>query len=186
LDKHTSGLLLATKSNEAYRKLTQQFQKRQVRKTYQTLVPVLPETPELEISAPIKEASGGKARIDFLNGKPSLTRVRLAEQFRHYSLLECEPVTGRMHQIRLHLAYIGSPIIGDSFYGGIDFLLSSIKRRYKHKRFDDEQPLNDGFLLHSAQIEFLHPLTNKSVILEAPLNENFALILKKLRALDAL
>ena len=90
-----------------------------------------------------------------------------------------------MHQIRVHLASIMIPIIGDELYGGKNMFLSDFKRNYKIGKFTDEEPaLNHGYLLHSQSLEFTHPATEEIVKFEAPINKNFEAVIKTLEKYD--
>jgi len=185
LDRHTTGVLLFARNPATYRELAGLFARRKIQKTYFALVGKQPKELEFTVEAPIKKTAAGKPRIDFGDGKPASTHIILEKAFRRYSLLRCSPRTGRMHQVRLHLAYAGAPIVGDSLYGGQDVFLSQLKPKYRPKPDQEEQPINRQFLLHAAALAFAHPHTGESVLIEAPLSENFQLVLAKLEQFDA-
>lgn len=184
LDKFTSGVMLIAKSESVYRNITLKFQKRQIHKTYLTLVEGRQDFQDLLVEVRIHNSGNGKVRLDNALGKPSQTYFTTREQFRHYTLLECHPITGRMHQIRLHLLSLGLPVVGDSLYLGRDIFLSAIKRGYKPPAEVDERPVNQGFLLHASTLEF--SLTEDEPLrkYEAPLNPGFEVVLKLLRKWD--
>jgi 23S rRNA pseudouridine955/2504/2580 synthase len=187
LDKDTSGVLLMARHPEAYRQMSLQFQERAVEKTYLALVAGSLSDAQVIIEAPIlKSGRGGKARIDFQDGKDAATAVENYTTYRHYTLMRCFPHTGRMHQIRLHLAYVGCPIVGDRYYGGEDLYLSNIKRKYRPKAEQPERPINAGIALHAQRLRFLHPFTGATVEAEAPLNETMHVCLKLLAKYDQL
>lgn len=181
LDKNTSGVLLMAKTDEAYRHISIQFEKRKIQKTYMTLAPGVHPFQSHVIELPLYISSNKKVTVNHKNGKPSKTIVHGEEIFRNFSLLRCEPVTGRMHQIRVHLAAVGCPIVGDHLYGGRDIVLSEFKRKYKPSGRREEQPINHGYLLHAASLAFEHPATGEGVSFSAPYPKNFEVALKVLR-----
>lgn len=185
LDKMTSGILLLSKKEENYRHISIQFEKRQVHKKYLALVAGTHAFKKHEVNYPLLVSTNKKVTVSQRLGKPSNTFITSLRHFKHYTLLECEPVTGRMHQIRVHLASIMLPIIGDELYGGKDMFLSEFKKNYKIGKFtDEESPLNHGYLLHSHSLEFTHPGTEEIVKYEAPLNKNFEAVIKTLEKYD--
>lgn len=183
LDKMTTGVLLFAKTAAAYRGVALQFQRRQTVKIYHALTVGVHHFEELEISAPLAPGPRNTVRIDRIAGKKALTIVNTYKPFRHYTLVECKPVSGRPHQIRVHLASARAPIVGDLLYGGTDLLLSQLKRRYNEGKHE-EHPLNDEFLLHAHKLSFTHPITQQNVALEAPYPKNFAVCLKLLEKFD--
>ena len=107
--------------------------------------------------------------------------MRLVERFGAFSLVECHPRTGRTHQIRVHLAAAGIPVLNDPFYGDpeVKLFLSSLKRRYKGR--EDEKPLISRLALHASELLIQHPLTREPFTLRAPLPNEFEVALKYLR-----
>jgi 23S rRNA pseudouridine955/2504/2580 synthase len=188
LDKHTSGVLLYAKHLDAFRALTQQFEHREVAKHYRALIEGSHKIEQLLIEAPIAKAQNGQSRVDFSEGKEAATLVNTFMAYRHYTLLDCQPFTGRPHQIRVHLAYISFPIIGDEVYGGGHLMLSTIKRRYKPPGNEEEveRPLERGFVLHAHSLTFAHPSTNEPMTVEAPPSKNLEVCLKVLEKYDRL
>ncbi len=163
LDKDTSGVVLVAKHLEAERALRTAFQAGLVEKRYLALVegehPLGDGEVELiELPLAADERRSGKQRVDLREGKPSATEVRVLERFRGFTLLECRPITGRTHQIRVHLAAKGFPLVVDPLYGRRDaLLLSELKRDYRAKRGRPERPLMDRLTLHAASLEFPCP-----------------------------
>ena len=186
LDKETSGALVVAKSAEAYRAASLQFEGRQVEKIYHAVVDGSPDYQGEEVDAPILKLPDGTVRIS-KQGKPSLTRFTTLEHFGRHALVEARPITGRTHQIRIHLALLGTPIAGDVTYGGKPVLLSAIKRRYKPGKpseTDDsdaqERPLMQRMALHAEKITF-HGLNGQIIQAQAPYPKDFKALLNQLR-----
>jgi 23S rRNA pseudouridine1911/1915/1917 synthase len=191
LDKDTSGVLLVAKSVEAERRLRAAFDAGAIHKTYLALVegehPLEDGESEI-IDLPIgpDERKSGRMRVDPTAGKPSQTRIEVAQRFRGYTLLACYPLTGRTHQIRVHLREVGFPLAVDPAYGRRDALfLSGIKRGYRKKAGHVESPLIDRLTLHAAAIEFPDPgdpaePPTRTIRVESPLPRDFERALKQL------
>ena len=201
LDAEASGLLLCAKSKPALDFLSGQFQSKTAAKTYLAFATILPAGEDGRAIAPIRSAEGGlppeftidlplgpdEARPGTMRvfrkrgGKAGLTEFRVLEPFGRFAWLECRPLTGRTHQIRVHLAAAGAPVLGDLLYGDPEtqLLLSGLKRRYKGR--DEERPLIARLALHASGLTFLHPATRAPMALQAPLPNEFAVALKYLR-----
>jgi 23S rRNA pseudouridine1911/1915/1917 synthase len=186
IDKDTTGVLLVAKHLDAERSLRTAFEDGSVRKRYLALVegdwPLAEGASELiELPLGPDERRSGAQRVQ-QDGKPSSTRVSVEERFRGYTLLACEPLTGRTHQIRVHLAARGFPLVVDPLYGRRDALfLSQIKPDYRAKRGRPERPLIGRLTLHASVIEFPSPsLPGRRLRAEAPLPKDFSVTLKKL------
>lgn len=186
LDKNTSGILLLAKSEEGYRHIAGQFAKRTVKKEYHTIAAGIHQFEDHLIDLPLFVSTNKKVSISRENGKPSQTLVNTEKTWRTHSFLRCEPVTGRMHQIRIHLSTSGCPILGDTLYGGHDLLLSNIKRKYKASgRKEEEKPVNHGYLLHARRLSFDHPVSGERMSFEADYPKNFSVTLKVLDKYDS-
>lgn len=150
LDMATSGLLLFARGETMQRALSCMFRERQVRKHYVALVAGVPENEIGEIALPlvVDWPNRPKSKVDLVSGKPSLTRYRLLGVTQERARLELEPVTGRSHQLRVHLAALGHPIVGDTLYDG-----APATRLY----------------LHAHRLEFTHPAKGLPCRFEAPL-----------------
>ena len=153
LDKNTSGILVIAKNDTFYKYFSMLLETRSVTKIYHALVEGVQNIEELELNNPIS-TSPGRSKVDFQKGRPSMTLVSTIERYKLHSLLECMPLTGRMHQIRVHLSNYGLPIIGDQHYGGKDLFLSAIKTNYKFSKNKKENPLMGRLALHAAGIHF--------------------------------
>jgi 23S rRNA-/tRNA-specific pseudouridylate synthase len=203
LDADTSGILLCTKEKAALDFVSGQFQSKTVKKTYHALCVGLPEAKLFVLSenprdaqppAPLAddeffvdrdlvddEENPGRMRTVRKHGKSSQTVFKVLERFPGFTFVECRPVTGRTHQLRVHLQYSGLPILNDPFYGdGVTELkLSQLKRGYKGRA--DEKPLITRLALHASRLVVKHPVTREPVTIEAPLPNEFEVTLKYLR-----
>jgi 23S rRNA pseudouridine955/2504/2580 synthase len=179
LDKETTGALLFAKTPEVYREIAIKFEHREVLKHYLALVMGNRDFEELMIDLPLGQSGKGKSRVDYKTGKESATVVTTSEKFRDYTLVDCFPLTGRMHQIRVHLAAQGCPLAGDATYGGKDILLSDLKRKWKYNRKEQEPTVNDGIMLHARGLSFT--LYEQEYTIVAPMPKKFEAALKILR-----
>jgi 23S rRNA pseudouridine1911/1915/1917 synthase len=184
IDRDTSGILVLAKTVDAQRSLTEQFMARTIAKTYIALVRGSPDESAGRLNAPIGEMRGELVRvcINPKRGKPAVTEWELVERFVGYALLRCRPLTGRQHQIRLHLQLAGMPLAVDTLYGGSErLLLSSFKADYRPSRQHEERPLMGRLSLHAESIEFDHPATGGRMRWEAPLPRDFRATVNQLR-----
>ena len=179
LDKGTSGLLVLAKNPEILAKLQDEFRNRKIKKIYLALVLGKIEPKKGKIEAPITRGNAGQQKIQefaysFSKGtiRPAVTLYRTIRYYNYdnniLTLLEAMPQTGRMHQIRVHLKYLGHPIIGDPLY--------NIKASRKVSK---ELGLSRQFL-HATKLEFKNPAIRKRIMLESELPEDLKLILSKL------
>jgi len=171
LDKDTSGLLIVAKDDNTHRILSEKFKEREIKKTYAALVWGSFSERKGEIILPI-----GRSRIDRKKmsisidmGRDAVTRFEVKEEFENSTLLGVHPETGRTHQIRVHLSYIGHPIIGDAIYGSAE-----------SKKMAEELGIGRQFL-HAKRLEFTHPVTGKQIVLEDKLADDLLRCLKILR-----
>ena len=155
LDKNTSGLLVLAKNNNAYKYFSKMLERRNVHKIYHALVERKIDFETEKVTLPILTRAN-RSRVDFELGKPSLTFFTTLERYRFHSLVACRPITGRMHQIRIHLSALGLPICGDHDYGGQSIFLSKIKKKYNQKA-KTERPLMHRIALHAYEISYLDP-----------------------------
>ncbi|MBM4040916.1 MAG: RluA family pseudouridine synthase [Planctomycetes bacterium] len=182
LDKDTTGVLLVGKDLAAARHLSAAFEGRRVAKHYLALVRGEMAAGEGEVDLPIAPtATRGRMRARGREGRPARSRYRVAERFRGYTLVEVQPLTGRQHQVRLHLASLGHPLAVDPLYGGANALfLSEIKPGYRRKGDRPEPPLMGRLTLHARRIEF-ELADGSPLTVEAPLPADFERLLRVLR-----
>jgi RluA family pseudouridine synthase len=183
LDADTSGVLLCSKTKPALDFLSGQFQAKTVGKKYLAMVVGNPPQDQFTVDMPLREdeRNPGRMRAGRKAGKASTTEFIVLERFGRFSWLECRPLTGRTHQIRVHLAASGYPILNDAFYGNLELklLLSDLKRGYKGRA--DEKPLLARLALHASELTVKHPTTREPVTIRAELPNEFEVALKYLR-----
>ena len=187
LDFETSGVLLLAKSKPALIALANDFGGEKAQKTYIALVGGTPEEDSFHTEAklaphPVKP---GLMRVDPKRGKKSRTDFSVLEKFVGYTLLRCEPRTGRTHQIRVHLRHLGLSIVGDETYRGAPLFLSHLKKDYQHKRHVPEQPLIGRVALHAESLIVAQPISGESVRIQAPWPNDLEVALKYLRKFAA-
>jgi len=167
LDKETSGLIVLAKNDAALGWLQEQFRLRQVEKTYLALVDGKPPTPSGRVEAPIGRDTGQRKKMAVLpagKGREAVSEYRTLESFPEHTLLEFHPLTGRTHQIRLHCAFLGCPIVGDSIYG------------HRHPSLEIKR-----HFLHAAMLKVILPGEKQPRVFEAPLPAELERVLVSLR-----
>lgn len=170
LDKETSGLILVAKNDHALRHLQRQFKQRSVQKRYLALVEGHIQPPRALIDAPIGRDPKRRQQMAVIPpgslapSRPAQTEYRLINTYGDFALVECFPRTGRTHQIRVHLAYVGYPIVGDTLYG----------RRKQRIELDRH-------FLHAASLTFRRPSDDEEITLEAKLPEELQAVLRELK-----
>jgi 23S rRNA pseudouridine955/2504/2580 synthase len=179
LDKETSGALLISKHNEAYKHASTQFADRSIEKTYHAVANGLHNLKDEKIDFALHVAASGNVTRISKTGKPSTTFVRSMQLYKYHTLVECRPVTGRMHQIRVHLAKIGAPLVADTLYGGKDLFLSGIKKNYRPKLDVEERPLMPRVALHAYSLGFTDFQDNIQKI-ACPYPKDFQTVLNQL------
>jgi RluA family pseudouridine synthase len=183
LDSETTGIILIAKTKPVLIALANQFGSEKPLKTYAALVRGSMHQDTFEIDAKIAPhpVKIGVMRVDEHSGKRSRTEFTVRERFRGYSLLECRPLTGRTHQIRVHLQHLGLSILGDSTYGGSQLLLSSLKKDFHLKPKKVERPLISTLALHAEKLVLPHPVTGNEITIEAPWPKDLRVAVKYLR-----
>lgn len=154
LDKETSGVMAFAKHQEAYRHMAIQFQEREVTKVYHAVVEGVQDFEDTAVMLPLYARRNGTAMIDKGRGKEAITIYKTLQPFTHHTLVACMPITGRMHQIRIHLAYLQAPIVMDETYGGRPLYLSQIKRHFNLKKGQEEKPLIQRVALHAKYLRY--------------------------------
>lgn len=184
LDKETSGALIFAKNPEAYRSVSIQFEKRKVKKVYHAVIDGTHTFDNLLVDLPILNVGKGSVTISRQDGKRAETWFQSLKYYKHYTLVECRPVTGRMHQIRIHLATQRASIAGDEMYKGEPVFLSKIKRKYHLGKDQEELPIMKRFALHAYEVTFrINPETE--VTIHAPYPKDFETLLKLLDKFDS-
>ena len=182
LDKNTTGVMLIAKTREAHWRLSLQFERRTIEKTYIGVVEGQMELDQDVIDAPLaahptikdRYLVPGMRRIPMVT-KEAITRYEVQDRFRDFTLVNLYPKTGRTHQLRVHLSYIGHPMMGDVIYGGHFFSEEDLTGQ------GSTEPLIDHQSLHARRIKFVHPITEQSMELEAPLSGRIKRVVELLR-----
>ena len=164
LDKDTSGLIIIAKNDVAHINLSKQIKDRRVKKIYIALVKGNVSENEATINMPIGRSTKDRKKMAVRkDGKEAITHFKVLKRYGKYTLLELKIDTGRTHQIRVHMAEIGHPVVGDMIY-------SNGKNEFGI----------EGQMLHAKSLDFQHPVTGKQIHLEAELPKYFEEILSKL------
>ncbi|HXI00805.1 MAG TPA: RluA family pseudouridine synthase [Sphingobacteriaceae bacterium] len=184
LDKETSGALIIAKNPDAYRMVSMQFERRKVNKVYHAIINGTHVFENLVVDLPILNVGNKNVAINKSEGKTAITHFNSLKFFKHYTLVECKPVTGRMHQIRIHLASQRASIAGDEMYGGTPVLLSEIKKGYRLGKDKEEQPIMRRFALHAKEVAFKINSVD-TLTVEALYPKDFATLIKQLERFDS-
>lgn len=169
LDKDTSGVLLVAKTNTAHRKLTEMFKGHEIKKIYFAIVEGKVATDKGRIDAPVGRhpVDRKKMAVNPGKGRNAVTHFHVIERFKNCTMLKIRLETGRTHQIRVHMAFIGHPVLGDNTYG---------KKQINRSLGIDKQ------MLHAGIIGFRHPVTAEYIEFESKLPEHFKSVLEKLKS----
>lgn len=166
IDKDTTGILIICKNNKSHNCIAEQLKVHSITRRYHALVwnNITDDTGTIDAPIGRHPVDRKKMAINHKNGKQAVTHYKVLERFGQYTYIQCELETGRTHQIRVHMASIGHPLVGDPVYG-------PAKQPFK----------TDGQMLHAKVFGFIHPSTNEYMEFETDLPEYFQLILEKLR-----
>jgi 23S rRNA pseudouridine1911/1915/1917 synthase len=181
LDRETSGVIVVAKTDEAHVALAQQFESRSIEKVYSAIVRGVPDRDRDVIDRPIGMHPQQREKMAIRQGhttsRPAQTAYEVAERFDRWAFLEVRPRTGRTHQIRVHLAHIGCPILCDRLYAGH----ARITRGEIRGPGADQDLLLDRLALHASYLRIRHPVTEAPLDLSAPIPEDIASVLAELR-----
>jgi RluA family pseudouridine synthase len=171
LDKDTSGVVVLARNAPAHRSLNIQFEKRQVSKVYHALALGSPSWDSQAVTLPLRVDADRRHRtaVDMHGGKPAATDLRILERFSTCVMVEAQPHTGRTHQIRVHLAAVGLPILADTLYGD-------------RSAESNPAPWINRLALHAWCLSFTHPTTGLAAVFEAAYPEDFAAAVELLRS----
>ena len=176
LDKNASGVILFAKNARTHKYLSRQFTSRTVKKTYLALVHGVVAEGRGVIDKPLRQFASGRVAVDSERGKPSVTEFEVVERFGSYTLVRAHPLTGRLHQLRVHFYSIGHPIVGDRVYGQTN---PQINLGAKYSRL----------MLHAERVIFRLPpflsstegTGGEELTIESPMPDSFAQVVESLR-----
>jgi 23S rRNA-/tRNA-specific pseudouridylate synthase len=176
-------VILLAKSKSVLVKLADLFGAEKPGKRYVALVQGTPTGERFEVDAKLAPHpfKVGLMRVDPKKGKRARTLFETLETFSGYTLLKCEPLTDRTHQVRAHLRHVKLPIVGDELYGGRPLLLSRLKRDYRLKAGKTEKPLMARVALHAEELTLPHPVTNDPLTITAPWPKDLEVAVKYLQ-----
>jgi 23S rRNA pseudouridine955/2504/2580 synthase len=185
LDKETSGVLLLSKHAKAYSHAAQAFEKRMVKKTYHSISQGIHKFKNFTVNLPLVTTRSGRSAVNKQRGKPSQTTFDTLDNFTHFTLISCSPVSGRQHQIRIHLASQNAPIAADEIYGGELPFLSKFKKKFNLKKGSEEQPMINRFALHAYSLN-LRDIDGTTLDIKADYPKDFRVFLSQLQKFDSL
>jgi RluA family pseudouridine synthase len=185
LDGDTSGVILLAKNKPAHIALADLFGCDKSQRKYVALVRgnLIEESFEVNARLAPHPLRPGLMRVDKENGKPAKTKVTLLENFTRagYALVQCEPVTDRAHQIRVHLSHVDLPLVADELYGGKKLWLSRLKKDFRLKPGHEERPLISRTALHAEELTLPHPVTGETVTIKSEWPKDLRVAVKYLR-----
>lgn len=169
IDKDTSGLLMIAKTDNAHKSLAAQLKDHSIKRQYIAIVHGSIKSETGTVNAPIARSSKDRLKmaVNERTGKDAVTHFTVIERFKDYSLIQCQLETGRTHQIRVHMAYIGHPLLGDMTYG---------VKKPKIK--------NEGQLLHAKTIGFIHPASGEYMEFDSEVPNLFDVMIKKIKGVE--
>ena len=182
IDRDTTGLLVVCKNDASHAAIAAQLAEHSISRRYVALVIGCPKTDEGVVDAPIGRSRNNRMKmaVDHVNGKTAVTHYRVIEKFSGYSLVECRLETGRTHQIRVHMSYIGHPVAGDPLYASSG---QTLRIRVLENGCARTCPIQlKGQALHARLLGLIHPSSGEYMEWEAPLPQYFEELLSLLRA----
>lgn len=184
LDKDTSGVIVFAKNETTHKDFSLQFENRETVKYYSGLVLGKPADTTGSVDKPLVEHPVKKGMMTTATkGKPSITEYEVIEVFRHYAFLRFNLLTGRTHQIRVHMKYLGHPLVCDPLYGdGKPIFLSAIKKHFKLSRQEEERPILGRLALHSQELH-IRSADGNILTLQAELPKDMRAVMQQLRKL---
>jgi 23S rRNA pseudouridine1911/1915/1917 synthase len=181
LDKDTSGVLAVCKTDAAHWKLAADFAERRVTKEYAALVCGVPPAPG-RVEAPLARHPMHRKKMAVVaSGRPATTEYSVEKSWRKFALLKVSILTGRTHQIRVHLQYVGYPVVGDAVYGGLKRALENAPNEAVKTALKNLE----GQALHAAHLSFAHPISGEVLHFYAPLPDGISRIIDELNSTDA-
>ena len=180
LDKDTSGTLVVAKTASAHRSLSEQFKSRSVKKTYVALVYGQPAADSGTVSLPIGRHPVDRKRMSTVSrrGREAMTLWRVKQRFTQAALLEVDIKTGRTHQIRVHLASVGFPVVGDAVYGK----RKAADRHWRNQTVSDLLKPVQRQMLHARRLELMHPATGEKMVFVSPLPPDMTALIDSLKS----
>ena len=187
LASEATGVILLAKDKATLVTLADQFGIESPTQTYLALVHRTRSEDAFQVNAKLARHSfePGVVRVDEEQGKKAITNFEVLERFVGYTLLKCQPLSARTHQIRAHLQHVGHPIVGDLLYGGSRLLLSTLKPNYRLKPNRTERPLLDRVALHAESLRIIHPFSKSALTITAPWPKDLTVAVKYLRRFAA-
>ena len=178
LDKGTSGLIMIAKNDQVHAEITNMFMNREIVKEYTALIWGMMPQNEGKISEPIGRSRKDRTKMSATdNGKSAVTNYKVDVEMDFTSLIRLKPVTGRTHQLRVHLSNLGMPIFGDHEYGGRGRMAGMVTPERRKKAVKALELLSRQ-ALHARRLSFRHPVTKKQIEIEAPLPDDILSVLE--------
>lgn len=185
IDKDTSGLLVAAKNDDIHAALAKQFAEKTAHRQYKAIVWGRIEQPHDTIRTQLQRSTADRRKMAVVQegGKSAVTHFRVLERFRLASCIELQLETGRTHQIRIHMAHYGHPVLGDPMYGGRRQALNGLSHDDTARAVDYLRAMPRQ-ALHAQTLKFIHPLLNQELSFSTPLPDDFEALLGRLRRDD--
>ncbi len=182
LDRDTTGVIVMVKNDAVHEAIAKQFEERSVKKEYLAVCDGIVELDSDIIDAPVGKhnSSGDRMAVRYDSGKPARTVYEVQERLADTSVVRCFPVSGRTHQIRVHMKHVGHPIVCDPLYGRGGAVYESDLSGMEH--CPSEQPIIERQALHARRISLFHPALEKTMSFQAPLPEDIKKLIEVMRS----